>query len=351
MMGTKQLANKWVHATRSAIIILIIFFLLAEFTLRIYNSFNPLFIFYDTSYNRFRGKPFADDWDFKLNSQGFKDVEFSRQNNQNYRILGLGDSFAYGVVPYKNNYLTRLELQFQQEAINVEVLNMGIPSIGPKEYLSLLVREGLGYHPDMVLLSFYIGNDFMDSYKSRKWYTYSYMASLVHYILALQRKYEGRIIHGKGIYCDDCPNFDQAAYLEIEKERSFIFSTESADFVRSFDAAVDSLKQIQDICNKNGIKLVVVIIPDEMQVNPPLETDVKRQLSVKEGKWDITLPNARLAKKLNDMGVDYLDLYPILLKKSQEGPLYRPRDSHWNIAGNQFAANIIQSHIRKYLNP
>jgi hypothetical protein len=350
-MGTQQLAAKFVHATRSAIIILIIFFVLGEFALRIYNSFNPLFIFYDNSYNRFRGKPFANDWDFKLNSQGFKDVEFSRKKNQNYRILGMGDSFAYGVVPYNNNYLTRIESQFQQELTNVEVFNMGIPSIGPKEYLSLLMREGLGYHPDMVLLSFYIGNDFIDSYKSRKWYTYSYMASLIHYILALQRKYEGRIIHGKGIYCDNCPNFDQAAYLEIEKERSFIFSTESKDSTRFFDAAVDSLKQIGDVCKQNGIKLVVVIIPDEIQINSSLETEVKRQLSVKDEKWDITLPNERLAKELNAMGVDYLDLYPNFLKKSQEQPLYRPRDTHWNIAGNQFAANIIQNHIRKYVKP
>lgn len=350
-MSTKQLAAKIVHATRSAIIILVISFLLGEFIFRVYNSFNPLFIFYDNSYNRFRGKPFADDWDFKLNSQGFKDVEFPRQNNQKYRILGVGDSFAYGIVPYKNNYLTLLESQFQEESINVEVFNMGIPSIGPKEYLSLLMREGFEYHPDMVLLSFYIGNDFIDSYKSRKWYTYSYVASFIHYILALQRKYEGRIIHGKGIYCDDCPNLDEAAYLEMEKERSFIFSTEITDFVPMFDAAVDSLKQIQDICKKRGIQFVVVIIPDEIQINSLLQTEVKKQLLVQEGTWNITLPNERLAKKLKDMGVDHLDLYPYFMKEAQAKQLYRPQDTHWNIAGNQFAANLIQNHIRNYVKP
>jgi hypothetical protein len=213
------------------------------------------------------------------------------------------------------------------------------------------MREGLAYHPDMVLLSFYIGNDFIDSYKSRKWYTYSYVASFIHYILTLQRKYEGRIIHGKGIYCDDCPNFDQAAYLEIEKERSFLYSSESTNFVPLFNAAVDSLKKIQDICKKNGIKLVVVIIPDEIQVNSPLQMEVKKQLLVQEGTWNITLPNERLAKQLNDMGVDYLDLYPYFVQKAQAQQLYRPRDTHWNIAGNQFAADIIQNHIRKYVNP
>lgn len=28
---------------------------------------------------------------------------------------------------------------------------------------------------------------------------------------------------------------------------------------------------------------------------------------------------------------------------------YKPRDTYWNIAGNQMAANIIHEHIRKYL--
>jgi hypothetical protein len=69
-------------------------------------------IFYDNSYNRFRGKPFVDDYDFRLNSKGFKDVERKKEKAPNvYRILGLGDSFAFGVVPHQFNFLTLLEKQ------------------------------------------------------------------------------------------------------------------------------------------------------------------------------------------------------------------------------------------------
>ena len=41
-------------------------FFAAAIALRTYNHFNPSFVFYSNSHNRFRGKPFADDWNFKF---------------------------------------------------------------------------------------------------------------------------------------------------------------------------------------------------------------------------------------------------------------------------------------------
>ena len=53
--------RKLVVFLNQAFIVLFITFVLAEVTLRIYNSIKPLPIFYSTSYNRFRGKPFSFD--------------------------------------------------------------------------------------------------------------------------------------------------------------------------------------------------------------------------------------------------------------------------------------------------
>ena len=108
------------------VVIIILTFFLGEIALRIYNNYVPSFIFYSSSYERFRGKPFADNWNFNLNSQGFNDEEFSEKKDDTYRILGIGDSFSFGVVPYENNYLTLIESQFHLENVSVELLNMGI---------------------------------------------------------------------------------------------------------------------------------------------------------------------------------------------------------------------------------
>jgi len=348
-MPEKTPTNSIAASIRSAIIILVITVALSEVVLRVYNVFNPLLIFYDNSYNRFRGKPFANDWGFKLNSLGFKDVEFSHEKGQAYRILGLGDSFAFGVVPYDNNYLTLLESGLQKKSTNVEVFNMGIPSTGPKEYLSLLVREGLDYHPDMVLVSLFVGNDFLESIKTRKWYTYSYVASFFHYAMALGRKYERHAVHGEGQYCDDCANFNEDAYVKLEMERSFIFVPESPLFLSALDRVLESLVKIHEICKKSGIKLVVLIVPDEVQINPQLQSEVRRQLATEGKGWNATQPNEKLAEKMKAMNIDFLDLYPYFLEEAHQHQLYRPRDTHWNIAGNQFAATTIKNYLLHYL--
>jgi len=79
------------------VLVLLLTSLIAEVALRVSHYIRPSMAFYDSSYHRFRGRPNA--LDFHLNSQGFKDVEFDVQKAEGtYRILALGDSFAYGVV-------------------------------------------------------------------------------------------------------------------------------------------------------------------------------------------------------------------------------------------------------------
>ena len=321
---------------------------LVEIALRLYNRHVPSYIFYSGSYDRFRGKPFSDERDFKLNSQGFKDKEFSNKKENVYRIIGIGDSFSFGIVPYKYNYLTLVEYQLNVDNKNIEVLNMGIPDTGPKDYLSLLVKEGLALQPDMVLLSFFVGNDFKQS-KKRKLYEHSYVASLFHYIINLKPKYEGSIIHGNSRYCDDCPSFNSEEYLKIEFRRSFIYLVDNKIFTEKLARAMYYLKQIFSICRSQGIKLIVVIIPDELQINQDLWREVRAAYypSLEENKLDIRLPNRRLSNELDKLGITNIDLYEYFSNSLDQ--LYRPRDTHWNIAGNQMAANIIHEHIRKHL--
>jgi hypothetical protein len=95
----------------------------------------------------------------------------------------------------------------------------------------------------------------------------------------------------------------------------------------------------------------VVIAPDEIQISKKLQGEVIKNYYPKlnRNQWDITQPNKLLMDKLNKLGVKYVNLYPYFLEKSGER-LYIPRNTHWDIAGNQLAANIIQTHMEAYLN-
>lgn len=327
--------------------------LLLEITLRIYNFINPSYFFYSRSYNRFRGKPFGNDWDFKLNSRGFKDVEFSEKKDPKVlRIVGIGDSFAFGVVPYKYNYHTLLGSFLKERGGGIEVLNMGIPDLGPRDYLSLLVREGLDLKPDLVLLSFFVGNDFeqSDRYYVRDMPSYSYVVSLISFLVNILP--QGRVYHGTSEYCDNCPSFDQDTYLKIEHKngkKSSIFIKGNKQFERWLSDAISYMSQINDVCKNHGIEFVVVLIPDELQVNEMLQKDIRQNFynDIQVSDWDYGHPNVLFSSKLKELGVRCLDLYPFFVAESKSKNLYKPRDSHWNIAGNELAAQIIRDFVQR----
>ena len=348
---------------RDVLIIVLITVALGELGLRIYNSIDPLPIFYSGNPDRFRGKPFAPFWNFHLNSRGFNDVEFSTHKTPGtIRILGIGDSFAFGVVPYEYNYLTLVEQYLKQSGHNIELINMGIPSIGPKEYLSLLVNEGFALEPDRVVLSFSIGSAFSES-RRRKFLDYSYVASLITYVLERWRKFEGPISGGTegpisvGTYDDNAPTFTDDAYLALELKRGIIFVRNKVTrlgfrpFEERFAEAMSYISEIKRLCDSRNISLTIVLIPDEMQVSKPLQTRVVVASGLAPASFDFTLPNRLLHASFEELKIDYTDLTTEFSSHSLNDRLYRPNDSHWNIAGNELAARLILQHLSAQLGP
>jgi len=347
---------------RDVLIIALITVALGEMSLRIYNSIDPLPIFYSESYNRCRGKPFSSDWNnFHLNSRGFKDVEFNTQKAADItRILGIGDSFAFGTVPYEYNYLTLVEEYLKQSGHNVELINMGIPGIGPLHYLSLLALEGLVLKPDRVLLSFSIGTDFEED-RQRKLLSYSYVASLIKYVLDRWRKFDGQIVHpGNSAYDDNAPALTDDAYFELQLRRSNFLFADNRAFEGVFTATLSYISEIKRLCDSHNIGLTIVLIPTEVQVRKSLQTQVieasgparaSLKLPLPLVPFDFTLPNRLLRAKLEELNIDYIDLITEFSAHSLYDRLYRPNDDHWNIAGNELAARIILQRLSAQLGP
>ncbi|MGC9528009.1 MAG: alginate O-acetyltransferase AlgX-related protein [Limnospira sp.] len=336
------------------VIIAGITFALTEITFRIYNKINPSFVFRDRSYNRWRGKPNARDFNFNLNSHGFKDVEFTQEKPPGtHRILGIGDSFAFGIVPYHDNYLTLVEDGLNAEGKTVELINMGIPGMGPEDYLSLLTNEGLILNPDRIILSFYIGNDFIDNYllslekDEEIFYTVAFLKSL----MALNAKFQGTDYNPQNLeYDDDKPTLTDEAYREIVVNASRMFDIEATDgmFLSMFEDAMRDIREIKRICDSRNIDLSVVIIPAEVQVDPNLQAEVIQTFKPDDPDgFDFEYPNRLLRDRFEEYDIDYIDLLDDFREASQTDRLYRPNDTHWNIAGNRLAAELIERHLLK----
>ena len=329
--------------------IIFIFFItvgLSEGLLRLYNKVNPTFIFPTSSYNRFRSKPFAEYYHFRSNSKGFYDREYTvKKNPSTYRILGIGDSFVAGIVPYPYNFLVRLEEKLNQETHSgfFEIINMGIHGMGVDSYSALLVNEGLELHPDMVLCCFFIGNDFRERREGDQSY---YVISFLKYLFNILPNYKGKELARMQTYHDDAPTFTTKTFLRIETKRSRIYLG-NGDFLRQLDYVTLYLRQMRDICRQKNIQFLVVIIPDELQVNTTLQSAILKNSSFPPGAFNFRRPNQLLRHELELLGIPYLDLLDDFEKATLSKRQYKHNNTHWNIAGNEFAANLIFKKLEK----
>ena len=141
------------------------------------------FVFYEFDrYLGWKNKPLAegsfatpDSKTFvRINSKGLRDQEYEYAKPAGvYRILVLGDSFAWGYgVEQGKNFTDRLEELLNKSVAGnlVEVINAGVSGYGSDQELLLLEREGMKYQPDLVLVAFATNDFTLDNKSGRHGY-------------------------------------------------------------------------------------------------------------------------------------------------------------------------------------
>jgi hypothetical protein len=320
---------------------------LMEVGFRVLNRIAPTPIFYAETGARYRGQPGAPFLDTHLNSAGFNDVERRpRKPDAVHRIVAIGDSVTFGVVPRQHNYVALLEHELATHR-PTEVVNMGVPGTAPNDYLAILVDEGLSYSPDLVMVGFFIGNDFES--RARRWYEHSFAMTLVHFLWRLGTSAgEGAtwIEATRGTYEDDVPTFGEERFLEIEVSRANIY-VDDASLRDAAARAADYLGEMDDVTRRTGAEFVVVIIPDEVQVDSALQKLVTHAHGAPPERFDFDRPNRVLADHLSRRGIEFIDLTPAFREAARGQRLYKPQDTHWNIAGNRLAADVLARYLEE----
>ena len=315
--------------------------LVLEAALRATNAISPSFIFYADSYGRYRGRPGAPHHGSTLNSGGFNDRDHpvERPAGVTSRIVALGDSFAFGVVPRPSNYLTLIEQALASDG-SVELINLGVSGTEPRDYRAILVDEGLRLRPDLVLVSVYIGNDL--EVRQPRWYSV-----LRHDDDQLPVAREsgtadrGRRRRCAGAYDDEEPSMDEASFVRIQMDRTWLYTGPDEALSAAVDRAVSDLGDICDLARGVGADCLVVLIPDETQVNVALQRDVARAWGRPAGSLDFARPTRVVSGALARAGIPAVDLLPAFQQAGATRRLYKPRDTHWNVAGNRLAAEAI----------
>ena len=133
------------------------------------------------------------------------------------------------------------------------------------------------------------------------------------------------------------PYFTEKEFLRVEGQRLEFCNVGNRGIEKRYTEFFEALDKVVDLI---GDQLVLVVIPDEYQVNDTLFTDVLATRDDPES-YDRDYPQKRIAEWNRDRNIPLIDLLPTLREAEPTGRTYHLRDTHWNARGNRVAGEHI----------
>jgi len=295
------------------------------------------------------------------------------------RILGLSDSF--GRAGGHSNYHYLLEQQLLAKGVRTEVINLSAGGFQPSDELLMLQRFGPRYQPDIVLHGLYVGNDLaletgeLVSCAGISMPRPTGPASLLpHNLLLVKWLYRystalfaqqhnpppdsevtrpSTAVERKS---NDTPDatadspemsgtFRTNVFLRLKRMHLERFRRTPSPTQR-WDHVVALLDSIRAVTEQMGARYVLVIHPDELQVDTDLLALVHENSAVSASEYDMLLPQQFLKAYAKRTATPCLDLLPVLRTASSRTAVYLPQNTHYNQTGNNLAADSIADFLR-----
>ena len=316
--------------------------------------------------------------DERVNSLGFRDREHSIEKPPGTcRILGIGDSFVYGDVRLKDNFLRVTESELTDRLSgrwpSVEMVMMGLGGYSPENALGVLRSGALDLAPDLVTLNFFVGNDVTGIptkgrvYRGRLYYIGSSQPVLnvlrklrifqlsekairvLGSIVAQQRLGEEPEASGEtetGNTDEEetaVGSFPWGDFVMIQARRLPVFlDPPRRRTLKLWEEAEGYLLEFDSLCREADVPWILHVIPSEVQVDPEIRQLVLEALSLSEEAYDFDAPQRRLHDFANAHGITIVDPLPELrAQHSRSDRLYIPNNTHWNVKGNRIAGEIL----------
>lgn len=305
-----------------------------------------------------------------INSLGFRDIRDRPLQKATGvpRVLFIGDSYTFGYgVSDQESFPSLTEAYMKRDGKPVEVLNAGIPGVGPDWYYLFLKHKAFNFAPDLIVVNIYLGNDlfdhayfdtttrdsqglpmqlgtnqeYVDADGTRKsarapWqYTIPWLRSS-HLFLRIagifgplpQDTGNPHAINGSGcLLKPGCSAID-------------------ADI----QSVVHLVSEMNRIAGEHNSKFVVTLLPWEAQLSRKLNEQSKGYLipATKEQRHAVSDKIGALLEKNSIEYVDFLDAFDAYAGTEA---VFTPMDYHWNAVGHRIAAEYLAPKLEAMLFP
>jgi hypothetical protein len=253
-------------------------------------------------------------------------------------LLGLGDSFAFGV-GVEDDEAWPLVLARSQA---VEGANAGTPGFGVPDAVDWFEAHGAPLAPSLAVLGVFTGNDLQDAtpgvprvaVRDGALVVAGERPGLGHW---LYRRSHLFLLAKQAALWERLRGGESWARAELRREMA-LFEDPHA-FAEGAAATAAAFQRFAHLARMHGVRPVVALFPTLPQVDQALWTTTASALGLDPARLDRDAPNRRLADLARGQGLEVVDITPRLRAAVAAGEMvYFPIDRHLTPRGHAVAA-------------
>ena len=282
----------------------------------------------------------------RFNNQSIRaERDYGPKDASTFRILLLGDSQTFnGSVPFEDTFGNVLEglLNAEHGAGAFEVMNAGVSGYGTVNDAAFLKKYGKELDADLIIVGFYI-NDILENREgiSQKTVRDGYLIGTSNQITGnpFQLPYSVKRflrLHSH-LYYFVTYRWDLLKGMIFAPWKAVYERDMPPEIEKDWELSRSYLIGIREWCKSNGKELLVVYIPQALQVEDKLwETmEQSREEYVRD------LPNKKLLEYCVRDSISFYDPYPEFREKAGELEIYGKVDKHFSTDGNHLFGKLL----------
>ena len=318
----------------------------------------------DLAAARYLKDPYATEVTFRTDHEGFR----NGHDLTHAEVIFIGDSYTEaGNVPEADTFVQQVGRK-----LGKTVRNLGRAGYCPPTELIVLQDQLEQSKPKVVVWQIAEANDLRDTVAYHRWLRGgrpSYLEtfrrrperlhgwmrrSLTFRVYRLVRRVEVFSTDWAGTFKDD-QGQDWPMRFRGPPNRS-----DRPDLAAGFSELLDAIQAGHDQLEKDGIRLLVVVIPTKfrvlaptLQFDGPIAEKLNRAYGLSAPDWSVppesTLTSC-LTRRLRPRRITCIDATPVLRASAKAGVrLYPPNDTHLSTQGHQVLSDVIVEHIEPWL--